>query len=234
MAQSLKKRRDDIRQKVKDMFIGDGGHDGSEGQCVMEAVALVTNNMKQAKKTDHPETACSSITEMMIAINDKIDDDDRQLLKKLVPYIAWTNDGKAQARQKRILKTFMCIAASKAKRKDEKAMYIELARCIKNDNLQKAIDLIAYPEISDPSYLGKYNFCITNSDLLSAFENYRTNDCDDAASNLGDWWLEEIGSNSESVKLFVQMMVRILDKPLYPSKALNKRLERNYKTSRAF
>jgi hypothetical protein len=231
MAQSLVQRRNNIRKLVKNMFIDEGGHAREEGQCVMEAVSLVTTGGDI--KTDRPEAACSSITNMMITINDRINDDDRQLLKKLVPYIAWTNDGKAQSRQKRILQTFMCIAASKAKRKDEKAMYRELARCIKNDNMQKAVDLLSYenddPDIKEPAYLGKYEQHFYNDYLLKAFSDYRKNGCENAGGRIGGWWLDTIGDDSASVKLFVQMMVRILDKPLYSSKALYKRLQLNYR-----
>src|SRR4051794_11291522 len=69
------------------LHLEEGAHGSPEqGMCVMEAVSYVAGE----PFSDHPRCASPVITSFLIAWNDALSDDDRQLLVPLVPKIVGT------------------------------------------------------------------------------------------------------------------------------------------------
>ena len=72
--------------------IAHGKHESwNEGACVMEAVSYVAGE----KFSDHPACTSTLIGEFLRAWNDAMNDDDRQMLKPLIPKLVGTKAGKA-------------------------------------------------------------------------------------------------------------------------------------------
>lgn len=75
---------------------GPGG-DFKNGLCVMEAVAWMANE----GATDHPECACPVLTSFAIRLNDRLNDENRQQLRRLIlPLTGTRSEAHEQARRK--------------------------------------------------------------------------------------------------------------------------------------
>jgi hypothetical protein len=62
--------------------------------CVMQAVDYVASG----GFSDHPECACPALTSYAIRLNDRADDETRQLMKPLIPKLIGTRDGATKER----------------------------------------------------------------------------------------------------------------------------------------
>ena len=72
---------------LEKLVLAHGGHSSWEkGACIMEAVAYVAGE----PFSDHPKCASNVITSFLISWNDALSDDDRQMLKPLVPRVVGT------------------------------------------------------------------------------------------------------------------------------------------------
>lgn len=69
--------------------------------CVMEAVSYVAGE----PWTDHPKCASPILTSFLIAWNDRLDDQDRQILKPYIPRLVGTNTGQADETTRRYMLT---------------------------------------------------------------------------------------------------------------------------------
>ena len=85
---------------IKDLVLERGAHkDSSGGACVMEAVSYVAGE----PWSDHPECACPVISGFLRAWNDDLNDEDRQMLKPLIPRLVNTNSTPEVAQQRATL-----------------------------------------------------------------------------------------------------------------------------------
>lgn len=67
----------DRLERIEALQLESGGHSSlEEGMCIMEAVAYVAGE----PFSDHPQCASRLLTSFLIRLNDRLDDDDRQLL----------------------------------------------------------------------------------------------------------------------------------------------------------
>ncbi len=79
-------------KELENIDLLSGSHANAEinkQMCIMEAVDYVTGG----KGTDHPACACEFMTKVMIRHNDRWNDEERQLLKPLIPLLVGTRDG---------------------------------------------------------------------------------------------------------------------------------------------
>ena len=82
-------------KKLDKLKLKKGNHTSfSKGACVMEMVAYIANE----PWSDRPECACPTLTSFAITLNDRADDETRQLLKPLIPKLIGTRDGGAKER----------------------------------------------------------------------------------------------------------------------------------------
>jgi hypothetical protein len=80
---------------IKSLVLKSGAHSSvKEGLCVMEAVAYFAGE----KHSDRPECACPVLTKFMINTNDRMNADERALLKPYIKKLIGTRDGKSQKR----------------------------------------------------------------------------------------------------------------------------------------
>ncbi|MEL7111227.1 MAG: hypothetical protein AAGL99_18375, partial [Pseudomonadota bacterium] len=78
---------------------GPGG-DYKNGLCVMEAVAWMANE----DATDHPECACPVLTAFAIRLNDRLNDENRQQLRRLIlPMTGTRSKAHKQARREYLI-----------------------------------------------------------------------------------------------------------------------------------
>ncbi len=95
----MKENVEDILEKYD---LKTGSHkELSEGACVMELVSYLANE----PWSDHPQCACPILTEYAIRINDKFNDEHRQLLKPIIPLLlnSKVND-ETQVARKRLIR----------------------------------------------------------------------------------------------------------------------------------
>lgn len=96
MARINKKRLAKVIRKSLDS----GGHAGpKDGFCVMEAVSYVSGE----EWSDSPKCACPFLTSLAISINDNGTDKRRQKLKKLIPHIVGTRDGRKESKRRKLV-----------------------------------------------------------------------------------------------------------------------------------
>jgi hypothetical protein len=75
---------------LETLILAHGSHGSfEEGVCVMEAVAYVAGE----DHGDHPKCACPTISDFLRSWNDSLKDDQRQILKPLIPKLVGTNHG---------------------------------------------------------------------------------------------------------------------------------------------
>lgn len=72
-----------------------------EGACIMELVSYIANE----PWSDHPKCVCPILTEYAIRINDRFNDEHRQLLKPLIPLLLNTKENdNTQIARKRLMR----------------------------------------------------------------------------------------------------------------------------------
>jgi hypothetical protein len=82
----------DRLEQIEALRLASGGHSSWEtGACVMEAVSYVAGE----PFSDHPKCASRMLTSFLIGLNDRLGDDDRQLLKPYIVRLVGTNTGSA-------------------------------------------------------------------------------------------------------------------------------------------
>lgn len=75
---------------LETLWLASGSHaEFEKGACIMEAVAYVAGE----PHSDHPECASPLLTSFLISMNDRLGDDDRQILKPFIPRLVGTNTG---------------------------------------------------------------------------------------------------------------------------------------------
>lgn len=77
-------------KEIKDLKLFQGSGPSIDHACVMQMVSYVANE----PWTDSPACACPVLTKFAIRINDRMDDEHRQLLKPLIPNLVGTRDEK--------------------------------------------------------------------------------------------------------------------------------------------
>src|SRR5690349_7970455 len=93
-----------------------GGHKSlEEGACVMEAVSYIAGEAW----SDHPKCASPVITSIMIGLNDRMTDDERQTLKPYIPRLVGTAAPSVVEDKRRYMAAEWCahVVATKAFRK---------------------------------------------------------------------------------------------------------------------
>lgn len=91
---------------IEHLELASGNHPPPKGPddvqaCVMEAVAYVAGE----PWSDHPECASPILTSFLIAWNDRLDDESRQILKPYIPRLVGTNTGEADEATRRYMLT---------------------------------------------------------------------------------------------------------------------------------
>jgi len=80
----------DRLEQIEALRLASGGHSSFEqGACIMEAVSYVAGE----PFSDHPECASRLLTSFLIGLNDRFDDEARQLLKPYIVRLVGTNTG---------------------------------------------------------------------------------------------------------------------------------------------
>ncbi|HVW08844.1 MAG TPA: hypothetical protein VHC90_09690, partial [Bryobacteraceae bacterium] len=80
---------------IESIQLESGGHEKPEdGMCVMEAFTYVN----RLPFSDQPECVCPTLAAFLRHWNDEAVDADRQELKRYIPRLMGTNDGKSDAR----------------------------------------------------------------------------------------------------------------------------------------
>ncbi len=90
-------------QEILDKYeLKTGAHKNlKEGACIMELVSYIANE----PWSDRPKCACPILTEYAIRINDRFNDEHRQLLKPLIPLLLNTKENDAtQIARKRLMR----------------------------------------------------------------------------------------------------------------------------------
>lgn len=81
--------------KIEDIRLEVGSHESFErGACIMELVSYVAGE----PWSDHPQCTCPVLTSYAISLNDRLDTEDRQQLKGLLPKLIGTRDSKSRER----------------------------------------------------------------------------------------------------------------------------------------
>jgi hypothetical protein len=84
--------------KLRELPLSKGAHQSpEEGMCVMEVVSYVAGE----PFSDHPRCACPVISNFLRLWNDSLNDEDRQMLKQLVPLLI-NSRGSCSVEQNRI------------------------------------------------------------------------------------------------------------------------------------
>ncbi len=82
-------------KSLDEIVLSSGAHDDPEsGMCVMEAFTYVNG----LPWSDRPECACPVLAGFLRSWNDDASDEHRQALKRFIPLLLNTNDGKSDAR----------------------------------------------------------------------------------------------------------------------------------------
>ena len=89
-------------QEILDKYdLKSGSHkDLDAGACIMELVSYIANE----PWSDHPKCACPILTQYAIRMNDKFNDEHRQLLKPIIPLLLNSKaDDKTQIARKQLI-----------------------------------------------------------------------------------------------------------------------------------
>ncbi len=94
--------RENIEEILSKYELKTGAHKSlNEGACIMELVSYIANE----PWSDHPKCACPILTEYAIRMNDRFNDEHRQLLKPLIPLLLNTRmNNETQIARKRLIR----------------------------------------------------------------------------------------------------------------------------------
>src|SRR5438132_13836904 len=107
----LTAERSALRQLPRNFVVAKGKHAPDSQMCVMEAVAYVARE----PWSDHPKCASRVITAFLISWNDAMDDEDRQILRPLIPKLVDTAGTPAQEQARsRMALDWLCRVSAPA------------------------------------------------------------------------------------------------------------------------
>ncbi len=94
--------KENIEEILSKYELKTGAHKSlDEGACIMEIVSYIANE----PWSDHPKCACPILTEYAIRMNDRFNDDHRQLLKPIIPLLLNSRrDDETQIARKRLIR----------------------------------------------------------------------------------------------------------------------------------
>lgn len=210
------RQRENIRRRVRKLTVDSGGHDTwDDGHCIMEIVNRVTTchtvrvlgeeKESEFDNSDSPDSSCTFATGLMISINDAISDRNRQLLLKLVPWLAGSNDkwmpkrANSVVRARWLVRTFAAYAANE--RNDD--TFCEISHLIKTNDFKEASSLAA---TGKQSIHREFATVINSSILSDKFTG--------SGAFLGEWLTKHFKNGKGGEAKFVEDFIRIVKKSL--------------------